>query len=124
MNKSIGSSKGQLTKLETIFNHNPTEKELRQLTGRVIDKEYYIKRFDEDYFFYDIYQLYLIRGNKKTAEKYYLMISEETRKKDEEYEKNRVSFGYKGSKNTKKNKPLLDDETLERTIKMALSKTD
>jgi len=124
MNKSINSPKKRLSKPETIFNHNPTEKELKQLTGRVIDKEYYIKRFDEDIFYYQIYCLYLMRDDEKTAEKYYLMISEKTRKEAEEYKKSRVFFGYKEPENPEDNEPLIDDETLEKTIKMALSKTN
>jgi hypothetical protein len=79
-----------LLKLETIFDHNPTEDELEQLTGRVIDKEYYEKRFNKDLLFFHIYSLYLIRGDKETADKYYLMISEEVRKNREEVIKNRV----------------------------------
>jgi hypothetical protein len=79
-----------LLKLETIFDHNPTEKEIKQLTGRVIDKEYYEKRFNKDIHYFDIYCLYLMRGDKETAQKYYLMISEEDREAREEVIKNRV----------------------------------
>jgi len=120
MNKSMGFSKKRVTENETIFNHNLTEKELRRLTGRIMDKEDYINSFSQDTIYHDIYRLYFMRGDKKTAKKYYLMISEKTRKEAEESKKNRVFFGYREPENPEDNEPLIDDETLKKTIRMIL----
>jgi hypothetical protein len=87
------SKKEQIVKCETIFDHNPTEVELKRLIGR-ISKEKYLT-LNNDTHYHNIYRLYIMRGDKETAEKYYLMISEEARKRAEETAKNRVYFGYK-----------------------------
>jgi len=89
MNKAI--NKIDNVKQETIFDHNPTQKELDdEFLFETISKEDFIEKLDRDSHYYAIYRLYLMRGDKKTAEKYYLMISEETRKEAEETKKNRV----------------------------------
>jgi len=85
--------KEKLTKsetIETIFDHNPTEEELEHFTWGIMSKEDYLKEFDKDVFYEDIYRLYNIRKNKDLAEKYYLMISKKIREKKEEIRENRI----------------------------------
>jgi hypothetical protein len=91
LSNSPKSKKEQIVKCETIFDHNPTEEEIRRLIAR-IPKEKYLT-IDPDTKYYDLYCLYLMRDDKETAEKYYLMISEEARKRAEETAKNRVICG-------------------------------
>ena len=90
IDKEALSIKESEVKLETIFDHNPTEKEIPKFTAWVISKERYIREFSQDSHYYDIYCLYLMRDDKETAQKYYLMISEANRKAREEIIKNRV----------------------------------
>jgi len=85
--------KEKIVKCETIFDHNLTETERKRLWSR-IPKEKYLA-LDSDTKYHDLYRLYIMRGDKETAEKYYLMISEEARKRAEEVKKNMVHFEYK-----------------------------
>ena len=93
LTNSPKSKKEHIVKYETIFDHNLTETERKRLWSR-IPKEKYLA-LDSDTKYHDLYRLYIMRGDKETAEKYYLMISEEARKRAEEVEKNMVYFGYK-----------------------------
>jgi len=94
LSNSPKPKKEKLTKCETIFDLDLTDEELSHFTAGVISKEKYLT-IDSDTKYYDLYLLYLMRGDKKTAKKYYLMISEEARKEAEEDAKDRVYFGYK-----------------------------
>jgi len=94
LSNSPKSKKEQTIKYETIFDHNPTDEELPHFTAGVISKEKYLT-FNSDVKYHDLYRLYLMRGDKETAEKYYLMISEKARKRAEEVKKNMVHFEYK-----------------------------
>ena len=76
------------TKIETIFDHNPTEYEIRRIAPEVlhgnVSKEEYPKWLNRDTHFYQIYRLYkCCRNDIETAKKYYLMISEKERKRSE-----------------------------------------
>jgi len=109
----------KIVKCETIFDHNLTDEELPHFTAGVLSKEDYLKNFDKDIFYHDLYRLYIMRGDKETAEKYYLMISKETRKRAEETAKNMVICGG----NIGKERPQFTDEErtqIEEAMKLAL----
>jgi len=110
LSSSSKPKKERLTKYETIFDHNPTDEELPHFTAGVLSKEEYLKRFDNDIFYQDICRLYIMRNDKETADKYYLMVSEDVRKEAEEAKKNRVICG--GNKG--KNVSQFTDEELAR----------
>jgi ABC-type molybdenum transport system ATPase subunit/photorepair protein PhrA len=67
-----------MKKLETIWDFNPTEEELDKLeiTGIYESKEEYIKNIDEEVAISDIYWLSSMRGDKKTSEKYFALLSQ------------------------------------------------
>jgi len=112
------SKKEQIVKCETIFDHNPTDEELPHFTAGVLSKEKYLT-LSNDTHYYNIYRLYIMRGDKETAEKYYLMISEEARKEAEETAKNMVYCGG----NIGKERPQFTDEEraqIEEARKLAL----
>jgi len=91
LSNSPKSKKEQIVKCETIFDHNLTETERKRLWSK-IPKEKYLA-LDSDTKYHDLYRLYIMRGDKETAEKYYQLISEEARKRAEETTKNRVICG-------------------------------
>jgi len=80
--------KDQIEKYETIFDHNPTEDEIkRSLIGLLVDtpddvfKELdheQMNTFNQDFFYNEIYQLYLRRNDKKNTKKYFDKLPKET----------------------------------------------
>lgn len=57
--------------METIFDHNPTEKELENIGRLDFEKNEYIDLLQEsDTIYADLYCLFSIRGQKKKAEQY------------------------------------------------------
>ncbi len=58
--------------METIFDHNVTEEEVKLLLGLEISKERFMEwKLDKEANFSCIYRLYLIRGDKEKAKKYF-----------------------------------------------------
>ncbi|MBR5102385.1 MAG: hypothetical protein IK092_04615 [Muribaculaceae bacterium] len=55
--------------METIFDFNPTPKELNSLTG-IIDETKYKSLFGADSCNFDIAMLFYIRGNNRLMKKY------------------------------------------------------
>ena len=78
-----------IEKYETIFDHNITDEELeyvvlKDLSECGFSKEDFIEAIEnikQDTHFLIIHDLYEYRNDNKTAEKYYLMVSEETRQR-------------------------------------------
>lgn len=69
-------------KMNTIYEHNISQDEINQLSrmipGRIIDrKKEYLYELDNDLRYADLYRLYLIRGEKEAAQKYYGKIEDE-----------------------------------------------
>ena len=58
--------------METIFDHNITEKEFKQVFGQFFkDKNDYLKNMTiESHAYFNIYELYIYRDDLKKAEKY------------------------------------------------------
>lgn len=54
--------------METVFDHNITEKEWKYVRGS--RKDFYLKFLDKETAFYDIAALYYIRGNEAKAIEY------------------------------------------------------
>jgi len=81
MNKEMTKEKN-INKIETIFDHNPTEEELEYLTS-AHSKEEYLKKYnyDIDDCYYDLAYLYNHRDDYATAKKYFNMQSEKTLKR-------------------------------------------
>ena len=81
-------------KIETIFDHNPTERELLIIAPEVLDgdkeKDDYILTLNQDTHYSEIVRLYKWRDDPETAEKYYLMISEKERKRSEKMAKETI----------------------------------
>ena len=77
--------KEQITKYETIFDHNPTEDEIKSsLIGLLDDynddffqelNQEYKNKFNQDYFYHEIYELYLERKDKENTDKYFKKLS-------------------------------------------------
>ena len=58
-------------KKETIFDHNVTPDELRDLIGfRTVDKENLINTLSQTQWYAVLYSLYMLRGNKNKASFY------------------------------------------------------
>ena len=57
--------------METIFEHNVTDEELRLLLGSVPQKEEYIKGKNQESHYRTLYRLYLMRGDKPKAKEYF-----------------------------------------------------
>lgn len=60
-------------KIETIFDHGVTEKELELLFREKFSRQYYTDthiKSDQELAAIDIVRLYLLRGDRKTAKKY------------------------------------------------------
>lgn len=55
--------------METIFDHNVTKQEIKDLFGFEADKEF-IMNVSQEKQYRDIYRLYCIRGDTRTANKY------------------------------------------------------
>lgn len=69
--------------METIFDHNPTEEEIKCLYGRVKTKEeHLVDPFSQGTEYAMIYRLYKRRGNKEMAEKYGALLSPDYRQQD------------------------------------------
>jgi hypothetical protein len=62
---------------ETIYDHEVTTKEIRQMFGFQINQEAYKKIMGSNKALADISTLYTIRGNDKTAQKYFDMIQDQ-----------------------------------------------
>ena len=72
--------KEQIAKYETIFDHNPTKDEIKSsLIGLLADNDddffknldqEHLDIFSQDYFYHEIYELYLERDDKKNTDKY------------------------------------------------------
>lgn len=58
--------------METIFNHNITDKEFKELFGQFFkDKNDYLKNMTiESHAYFNIYELYVLRNDLEKAEKY------------------------------------------------------
>lgn len=58
--------------METIFDHNITDKEFKVLFGQFFkDKNDYLKNMTiESHAYFNIYELYIFRNDLKKAEKY------------------------------------------------------
>lgn len=58
--------------METIFDHNITDKEFKELFGQFFkDKNDYLKNMTiESHAYFNIYELYVLRNNLDKAEKY------------------------------------------------------
>lgn len=58
--------------METIFDHNITDKEFKELFGQFFkDKNDYLKNMTiESHAYFNIYELYILRNNLEKAEKY------------------------------------------------------
>ena len=58
--------------METIFDHNITDKEFKELFGQFFkDKNDYLKNMTiESHAYFNIYELYIFRNDLKKAEKY------------------------------------------------------
>ena len=56
--------------METIFDYNPTEKELINIYGRAITLDYYVKHRDRISAYRDLGLLFIIRNDRKKAEEY------------------------------------------------------
>jgi len=80
--------KEQIAKYETIFDHNPTEDEIkRSFIGQLADTsddvfkeldQEQMDTFNQDFFYSEIYLLYLRRDDKENAEKYLDKLPKET----------------------------------------------
>lgn len=58
--------------METIFDHNITDKEFKELFGQFFkDKNDYLKNMTiESHAYFNIYELYIFRNDLEKAEKY------------------------------------------------------
>lgn len=58
--------------METVFDHNITDKEFKELFGQFFkDKNDYLKNMTiESHAYFNIYELYILRNNLDKAEKY------------------------------------------------------
>ena len=58
--------------METVFDHNITEKEFKELFGQFFkDKDDYLKNMTiESHAYFNIYELYILRNDLGKAEKY------------------------------------------------------
>ena len=58
--------------METIFDHNITDKEFKELFGQFFkDKNDYLKNMTiESHAYFNIYELYVLRNNLEKAEKF------------------------------------------------------
>jgi len=72
--------KEHLTKLETIFDHNLTEKELKTAAWGFSKEEYLKQITSQENHYLKIYYLYLSRDDKKTAMIYFNKLSERSQK--------------------------------------------
>lgn len=64
--------------METIFDHNPTNEELKAHFSKVISKEKHLaKHFSQDTEYAFIYSLYKMRGDEAHAAKYRSLIPPE-----------------------------------------------
>ena len=89
--------KEQIAKYETIFDHNPTKDEIKSsLIGLLADynddffeslNQEYKNKFNQNYFYYEIYQLYIRRDDKENEEKYLKKLP-----KEEQYRINNPPF--------------------------------
>jgi len=82
MNKKMTKEKNiDINKLETIFDHNLTEEELKTAAWG-FSKEEYRNEFGEDQeiHYLKIYYLYLSRNDQKTAMKYFNKLSKKWQK--------------------------------------------
>jgi len=79
--------KEHITKLETIFDHNLTEEELKTAAWG-FSKEEYKKEFGENQELHHslIYDLYLMRGDHKIAMEYFNKLSKKSQKGIKELE--------------------------------------
>ena len=71
--------------MENIFEHNISKTEIDKLDkmtpGRKIsNKKSYLKSISKDISYADLYRLYLVRGEKQLAQKYFNKIKDETLK--------------------------------------------
>ena len=71
--------------MENIFEHNISKTERDKLDkmtpGRKINnKKNYLKSISKDISYADLYRLYLVRGEKQLAQKYFNKIKDETLK--------------------------------------------
>lgn len=55
--------------METVFDHNITEKEWKYIHGNC-RKDFYLKILDQETAYYDIATLFYLRGDKKMATVY------------------------------------------------------
>jgi len=79
MNKEM-TKNIDINKLETIFDHNLTEKELKTAAWGFSKEEYLSEIKSQENHYTLIYDLYIMRGDKKTAEKYFNKLSEKRQK--------------------------------------------
>ncbi len=58
--------------METVFDHNITEEEFKELFGQFFkDKDDYLKNMTiESHAYFNIYELYTLRNDSEKAEKY------------------------------------------------------
>ena len=73
--------KEQIAKYETIFDHNPNEDEIKQDLIGLLSKQNdtffenlsqeYLDKFNQDFFYGEIHQLYIKRGDKENTNKYF-----------------------------------------------------
>lgn len=56
--------------METIFDHNVTKQEIKDLFGFYKDKNFIVSFFNQQEHYENIYRLYCIREDMKTANKY------------------------------------------------------
>ena len=103
--------KNQLTKYETIFDHNITENERKSLTKAKTKEDYLIEvNYNQKKCYSNLYSLYCIREDFETADKYYY----------EARGRNTVYCGYRKPKDNEENKKsLLDDNNLKDALKKA-----
>ena len=72
--------KEHITKLETIFDHNLTEEELKTAAWGFSKEEYLSEIKSQENHYLKIYYLYLSRNDRKTAMEYFNKLSERSQK--------------------------------------------
>jgi len=111
--KLSGSSKPKkekIVKYETIFDHNATEEERKDLT-KAKNKEEYLKEvnYSQKVCYFNLYSLYYIREDYESADKYF-----------QKAMGGGIIYGsHRAPKNGSDTKNLLDDETMKEAIKKA-----
>lgn len=60
----LGNAANTATKKETIFDHNVTDEEIKELCGFLVDKDEFIAEYSQNVHYATIYRLLMMRGEK------------------------------------------------------------